>query len=123
MPTPTPAPATPAARPGTSNIKTVSHIVGPGETLYQIARLYHTTVEEILAWNPSIRDPNHLVRGTALLVPVGPGGRARTHTVRYGENLSSIAALYGLTVEDLMQANGLTNRNLIYAGQQLIIPD
>ncbi|MBC7254598.1 MAG: LysM peptidoglycan-binding domain-containing protein [Chloroflexi bacterium] len=123
FPTPTPLPAEPTASPQTPSAKTVSHIVGPGETLYQIARLYGTSVEEILAWNPTLRDPNYLVRGTTLLVPIGPGGRARTHTVRYGENLSSIAALYGVTVEDLMRANGLTNRHLIYAGQQLIIPE
>lgn len=120
LPTPTLAAPTPTSTEPTTH--TVSHVVGPGETLYQIARLYNTTVEAILAWNPSILDPNHLVRGTTLLVPIGPGGRARTHTVGYGENLSSIAARYGVTVEALMQANGLTNRHLIYAGQQLIIP-
>ncbi|MBC7315752.1 MAG: LysM peptidoglycan-binding domain-containing protein [Chloroflexi bacterium] len=121
--TPTPLPAEPTTSPQTPSARTVSHIVGPGETLYQIARLYGTSVEAILAWNPTLRDPNLLVRGTILLVPVGSGGRARTHIVRYGENLSSIAALYGVTVEDLMRANGLTNRHLIYAGQQLIIPE
>ena len=44
------------------------------------------------------------------------------HTVRYGETLSWIAWQYGVTVQEIMDANSLTNANYIYAGQQLIIP-
>jgi LysM repeat protein len=42
--------------------------------------------------------------------------------VRWGENLTSIAARYGTTTHAIMQANGLSNPNWIYAGQRLIIP-
>ena len=44
------------------------------------------------------------------------------HIVKWGENLTQIARMYGVTVEDIMTANGLTNPNLIYAGQKLLIP-
>lgn len=44
------------------------------------------------------------------------------HTVRAGETLTSIARMYGVTVEEIMTANGLTNPNLIYVGQSLLIP-
>lgn len=44
------------------------------------------------------------------------------HIVKWGENLTQIAAMYGVTVEEIMTANGLTNPNLIYAGQKLLIP-
>ncbi|MCG2769259.1 MAG: LysM peptidoglycan-binding domain-containing protein [Chloroflexota bacterium] len=44
------------------------------------------------------------------------------HIVKWGENLTKIAAMYGVTVEAIMTANGLTNPNLIYAGQKLLIP-
>ena len=46
----------------------------------------------------------------------------RTHVVQPGETLFSIARRYGLTVEQLAFANGITNPSLIYAGQVLIIP-
>jgi hypothetical protein len=44
-----------------------------------------------------------------------------TYTVRAGDNLSSIAAAYGTTVGALTQANGLSNPNMIRAGQTLCI--
>lgn len=44
------------------------------------------------------------------------------HTVRPGETLSRIAAHYGVTLQAIMQANGIINANHIYAGQVLVIP-
>ncbi|HZY40626.1 MAG TPA: LysM peptidoglycan-binding domain-containing protein, partial [Anaerolineae bacterium] len=44
------------------------------------------------------------------------------HLVRPGENLFRIGLQYGLTVEAVMQANGLYNPNVVYAGQSLCIP-
>ncbi|MCD6290249.1 MAG: LysM peptidoglycan-binding domain-containing protein [Anaerolineae bacterium] len=44
------------------------------------------------------------------------------HIVQPGEYLSLIAARYGTTVQAIVQANGLSNPNLIYVGQRLIIP-
>lgn len=46
---------------------------------------------------------------------------SRTHRVRRGETLWSIARRWGVTVADLKQANGLTG-DTIYAGQELVIP-
>lgn len=47
---------------------------------------------------------------------------SQTHIVQPGETLFRIALNYGITVEALQAANGLTS-NIIYAGQTLIIPD
>jgi LysM repeat protein len=44
------------------------------------------------------------------------------HTVKDGETLSKIAQNYGVTVGAIMEANGLTDPDLIIAGQALIIP-
>jgi hypothetical protein len=48
--------------------------------------------------------------------------RLETHTVGQGESLSSIAASYGLTTEELASFNGITNVNHVFVGQQLSIP-
>lgn len=48
---------------------------------------------------------------------------ASSHVVSAGENLSAIARRYGVTVEALVEANGLNNPDLIYAGQVLTIPN
>jgi murein DD-endopeptidase MepM/ murein hydrolase activator NlpD len=44
------------------------------------------------------------------------------YIVQPGDNLTSIADRFGVTVDDLMAANGITNPNLLAVGQQLIIP-
>lgn len=44
------------------------------------------------------------------------------HTVKWGETLSGIARMHGVTVQDLVDANHLANANVIYAGQELLIP-
>ena len=46
----------------------------------------------------------------------------RWHYVQWGENLTLIARWYGTTTWAIVQENGLSNPNLIYAGQSLRIP-
>ncbi len=43
------------------------------------------------------------------------------HTIQRGETLASIASQYGLTSDQLAAQNNISNPNLIYAGQQLIV--
>jgi LysM repeat protein len=47
---------------------------------------------------------------------------AQTHVVQPGENLFRIALQYGITWPVLAAANNISNPNLIYVGQVLIIP-
>ncbi len=44
------------------------------------------------------------------------------HVVAWGETIEIIAAQYGVSVEDIVAANNLTNPDLIRAGDVLIIP-
>ena len=46
----------------------------------------------------------------------------RVHVVVEGENLTTIAADYGVTVEDILAINNLANGDLLQLGQELIIP-
>lgn len=43
----------------------------------------------------------------------------KTYIVRPGDTLSKIAEKYGTTVSELSKMNGISNPNLIYAGQEL----
>ena len=47
----------------------------------------------------------------------------RSHTVRAGQTLSRIARRYGVTVSDLLAANGLDRDDPIRAGMELVIPE
>ncbi|MCB9077289.1 MAG: L,D-transpeptidase family protein [Anaerolineaceae bacterium] len=57
-----------------------------------------------------------------LLVHPAQASGGTVHVVRQGETLFSIAAAYGLTVQELAGANQLTPNSWIYVGQPLTIP-
>ena len=99
-----------------------THLVRPGENLTGIAVRYGTTVAELSRLN-GIADPSLIFAGQQLELPVtappssGAGAAAWTdHVVRPGENLTGIATAYGTSVGALVEANGLANPSLIYAG-------
>lgn len=54
--------------------------------------------------------------------PPAPVALSGTHVVQAGESLSLIAANYGTTVDALVEANGLSDPNYVYVGQELVIP-
>ena len=47
----------------------------------------------------------------------------RVHTVKRGESLWVIAREYKISIEDLMDANGLSQQYVLKAGDQLKIPE
>lgn len=48
--------------------------------------------------------------------------RPTVYVVREGDTLSHIAEKFGVSIEDLMRVNAISNPDLIYPGQELIIP-
>jgi lysozyme len=59
--------------------------------------------------------PKEVVRSTT-------STRTQTHTVAQGESLLAIASRYGVTLDELAAANGITNANRVFVGQVLTIP-
>ena len=57
----------PVAKPAPS--KYASYTVQPGDTLSKIAKVYKTTVEDIVKANPTIKNPNLIHVGAVLKVP------------------------------------------------------
>lgn len=54
--------------------------------------------------------------------PDQPAVMPHTHTIAAGETLADIAARYGLSVDELAQANALRNRNQLSPGRTLVLP-
>jgi len=54
--------------------------------------------------------------------PTAVPGTGTTYVVKWGDTLYSIARRFGVTVNAIVAANGLTNPNFIRVGQTLIIP-
>jgi LysM repeat protein len=107
------------------------HVVQPGETLFRIGLNYGLTTD-VLARANGISNPNRIYAGQVLLIPDGstasaapaaaPAASNTIHTVQAGEHLSKIGRAYGVSAAAIAQANSLSNPNLIYVGQKLVIP-
>jgi LysM repeat protein len=104
----------------------VTHVVQRGDTLYSIARRYGVSVQAIVNAN-GIQNPNYIWVGQRLRIPTGsstqpPGSGCVTYVVKRGDTLAAIAWRYGVTVNAIVRANGLSNPNYIWTGQRLCIP-
>lgn len=97
-----------------------TYTVKRGETLSAVAQRYGTSVS-VLARVNRLDDPNLIIAGQRLRIPARRSAAA-THTVRSGENLSSIAARYGTTVGALARVNKIADPNFIVTGQKLRVP-
>ena len=106
------------------------YTVERGDSLWSIARRFGVTVQEIRDANDLTSDT--LSVGQSLIIPGISAGDdledneendtvPTTYTVASGDSLWSIANRFGVTVNDLKSANGLTS-NLLSVGQVLIIP-
>jgi LysM repeat protein len=102
-----------------------NYIIRYGDTLWWIARQYGTTPELIQAANQGvITNIDVIIAGQTIVIPGGPGtGGFPEYIVQRGDTLFSIARRYGTTVAAIDNANAaITNVNLIYAGQTIVIP-
>jgi LysM repeat protein len=123
--------------------------VGPGggtytvqenDTLYDIAQRFGVSVEELMEAN-EITDPASLSIGQKLVIPgqepsgvpgatASPESETATATpsaagvyiVREGDSPASIAEQFGISSQELMEANGITDPTTLRVGQELMIP-
>lgn len=125
---PAPPAAAAAARPAGPPAE---HVVRHGDSLWNIARRYNTTTEEIQRLNKVT--PATLTVGQVLRVPRSEAAKPepprpdrqpakpKTHVVRPGDTLAAIAKSYKTTPEQLAKANRLTVRAALQPGQVLIV--
>ncbi|MFK7937687.1 MAG: LysM peptidoglycan-binding domain-containing protein, partial [Saprospiraceae bacterium] len=122
------------------------HIVQQGETLVQIAAIHKVTAGSLRSWNNlSANDliqacqalntrPTNTATSTESNIVMTPAEstadqlaaktaatRRIIHVVKEGESLGSIAAMYNMTVVQVLSFNQLPNNTLIFVGQQLYV--
>ena len=90
------------------------YIVKKGDTLYKIANMYGTTVDNLKALN-NLKN-NNLSIGQKLIVP----SKNKIYIVQKGDSLWSIAIKYDTTVDSIKRNNNLST-NVLQIGQKLKI--
>ena len=101
-------------------------VVKPGETLSEIADRHGVSLTRLMQAN-GITNPNLVVAGQSLRLPGSSAAGAGSSgggsvTVQPGDTLSDIADRQGISLNQLMQANGITNPDMVVAGQKLVLP-
>ena len=123
---------------------TIFHTVRAGDTVGKLAELYGSTIDAIIAVN-GLNQSAFIKVGQGLAIPVRLAAPATStptitpivpvvptfppdvpanntgYVVQRGDTLFRIAARFNTTITTLAQLNGITNVNLIYAGQRLQI--
>jgi peptidoglycan endopeptidase LytE len=107
VPSPVPSPQPSPSPSGT-------YVVQWGDTLRRIADRMNINVNDLIAVNPQLWNPNLIFIGQVINIPAS----ASLYTIQHGDTLKIIAARFGTTVDNLLALNPqIWNENLIYAGQ------
>jgi lysozyme len=96
------------------------YTVQRGDTLFRLALRFGTSVAHLQSLN-GIINANRIFAGQLLCVSTSSSG-GNVYIVQRGDTLSRIARRFGVNLFTLANFNGITNINLIYAGQRLLIP-
>lgn len=102
-----------------SNKEKNMYIVKKGDSLYKIANMYETTIEEIIKLNNLSN--TSLSIGQVLEIPLAKGVLSTNYyIVQKGDTLYSIAKQNNINVEEIIKLNNLEN-NIISIGQKIKI--
>jgi len=142
------APQTPSEE--AAQVEPTIYVLQTGDNLTRLSARFGTTVPAILAAN-KIANPSLVFVGQSLVIPTAapkpdvvespaapaptantapetvadaPNAElATTYTVKAGDSAITIARQLGVNVDDLLSANGVVNRNRVYVGQVLTVPE
>lgn len=113
-----PAPRTDDA--ATTDPNTAPTVDGPAATLPPVGT--EAAPEATATPDPAAATPGS---GEATAVPaaeVTPTTGERIHVVESGDTLTQLAVIYGVPVEEIAAANGLSDVDTLEVGQEIIIP-
>lgn len=98
------------------------YVVQRDDTMLTIAARHSVSVSQLAGAN-GLKWNSWVYTGQQLSIPAPlPSTARRTHTVRWGETLASIARHYGVSTKSLAADNHILPPGWVYAGEVLTIP-
>ena len=99
-----------------------TYVVQEGDTLFGIAFIFGSTVNEVAAAN-GIENPSAIFPGQELVIPglEGIQGSLRFEVLEFGETLTSRALRHGLPLDQLVQLNRVLLPQRFPAGQRVVL--
>jgi len=99
------------------------YIVKKGDTLWDIAKKFKTTPQQIAQAN-GLKSKRYLETGQKLRIPNGTDTRSFAqqiiyHVVRSGETLWNIAMLYGVPLESILRWNSISDPSYLRVGEKI----
>ncbi|UWG09270.1 MAG: Mannosyl-glycoprotein endo-beta-N-acetylglucosaminidase [Bacteriophage sp.] len=100
----------------------IEYTVKSGDTLSEIAQKYNTTYQKI-AQDNNISNPNLIYPNQKLKIytDVSQETNEIIYIVKSGDTLSEIAQKFNTTYQKIAKDNNISNPNLIYPNQKLVI--
>lgn len=108
------------------------YTVQPGDTMFFIAQRFHIPLNNLIAANPHITNPNVIYPGDVLCVPDKIVGRQpeecpqdfpNHYTVKTGDTMFFIAQNFNVSLNNLIAANPhIEDPNVIFPGDILCVP-
>lgn len=125
----TTAPATPAG-PNTPTTVENKYTIVAGDTISRIASRFGVSTESVLSAN-GLGWKSIIYPGQKITIPGGSGSSSApapkastngSYRIVAGDTLTRIANKFGVSIQSLLDANGLSISSTIYAGRTLVIP-
>ncbi len=94
--------------------------------LEELAARFTPMPQAIIAATPTAETaeiaPSESATSAVDAAPEPEAGESAVYIVQAGDSLLSIAGRYGITLDELVTANGLDDPNFVFSGQRLVIP-
>ncbi|GAA4080204.1 glycoside hydrolase family 18 protein [Amphibacillus indicireducens] len=94
------------------------YLVQPGDSLYQIANSFGSSIDDIVQAN-ELETPESLVVGQAIVIPIV----GQFYFVRPGDSLYTISQKFNLTIAELAQINAIDPNQPLPVNLRLYIPE
>jgi len=101
------------------------YTIVPGDTLYNIARSYNVSLDDLIEANPGI-DPYRIMVGQVICIPLAVPPvkctKGKPYTIKPGDTFYRLSRRFNVSLDDLVKINPRIDPDRLLVGQTICIP-